>query len=402
MTTARPATPSTARAINDRLALDLLLNHGPLTATELRTLTGLSRPTVADLLERLQRGDLVSIVGERGEQRRGPNARLYALRADRAHIAGIDVRTVGVTLTVADLTGRSLAGAALPVDPEDPSGPPPDFAERVLATLLATAEQAGARELHTVAVGAPGLVDPASGALSATSRLHGWHAELVATLRSGLTGQVLLENEANLAGLAEHRLGAATDRDTFVLLWLGHGTGAAVVLDGRLRRGSSGGTGEIGFLPVPGTVGLPADSSCDGGFHSLAGGPAVCALARRHGLPVGDGGDGAPPAEAAVLAAVAAGPAGAAFLDELADRVAIGASAVSVILDPGCVVLGGEVGRAGGAALAERVAERLARLSPLHTEVRAGAAGGGAVLSGAVLTASDAARRDLFGGPELG
>lgn len=49
-----PASPSTARVINDRLALRLLQEDGPLTATQLKTLTGLSRPTVADLVERLQ------------------------------------------------------------------------------------------------------------------------------------------------------------------------------------------------------------------------------------------------------------------------------------------------------------------------------------------------------------
>lgn len=49
-----PASPSTARAINDRLALRLLQQDGPLTATQLKTLTGLSRPTVADLVERLR------------------------------------------------------------------------------------------------------------------------------------------------------------------------------------------------------------------------------------------------------------------------------------------------------------------------------------------------------------
>ncbi|GAA1231892.1 ROK family transcriptional regulator [Kitasatospora nipponensis] len=411
MTTARTATPSTARAINDRLALELLLSHGPLTATELRALTGLSRPTVSDLLERLQHAGLVHIVGQRGEQRRGPNARVYALRADRAHLAGIDVRTGGVTLTVADLTGRSLATAALPVDPLDP---PADLAERVLRALLETAREAGARDLHTVAVGAPGLVDPATGALNSTWSLPRWHAELVAAVRGGLTGEVILENEVNLAGIAEHRIGATAARDTFVLLWLGHGTGAAVMLDGRLHRGFSGGTGEIGFLPVPGTGGLPRASGCEGGFHSLAGGAAICELALAHGLPVpgarpgteataqaggatGPSGD-ADRAEAVVLAAVAAGPAGAAFLDELALRVALAAVAVCVILDPGCLVLGGEVGRVGGGALAERVAVHLAALSPLHTEVRAGTAGGGAVLSGAVLTASDAVCRDLFGG----
>jgi predicted NBD/HSP70 family sugar kinase len=399
MTTARTATPSTARAINDRLALDLLLSQGPLTATELRTLTGLSRPTVADLLERLQHGGLVTIVGERGEQRRGPNARVYGLRADRAHIAGVDVRAVGVTLTVADLTGRTLAGAELPVDPDDPAGPPPGFAEQVLRTLRDTARQAGARELHTVAVGAPGLVHPATGRLRPTSLPPHWHGELVAVLRAGLSGEVILENEVNLAGIAEHRQGAATDRDTFVLLWLGHGTGAAVVLDGRLRRGASGGTGEIGFLPVPGTGGLPGSAGCDGGFHTLAGSRAVCGLARAHGLPVPEGAEDARAAEAAVLGALAAGPAGEPFLDELADRVALGATAVCVLLDPGCVVLGGETGRAGGAALADRVAARLAALSPLPTEVRPSTAGGGAILSGAVLTASDAVCRDLFGGP---
>ncbi|MFE9423798.1 ROK family transcriptional regulator [Kitasatospora sp. NPDC006697] len=397
MTTARTATPSTARAINDRLALDLLLSHGPLTATELRTLTGLSRPTVSDLLERLQHGGLVDIVGERGEERRGPNARVYGLRGDRAHLAGIDVRTVGVTLTIADLAGRTLATTSLPVDP---AAPPADFPAQVLKALRDAGHRVGVKHLHTVVVGAPGLVDPATGQLRSTSSLPHWHGDLVAGLRAGLSAELILENEVNLAGIAEHRLGAATDRDTFVLLWLGHGTGAALLLDGRLRRGAAGGAGEIGFLPVPGTVGLPGPHTCDGGFHSLAGSAAVCELARAHGLPVPAGqGDDAPAAEAAVLAALAAGPAGEAFLDELAARVALGVAAVCVLLDPGCVVLGGEIGRAGGPVLAGRVERRLAELSPIRTEVRAGTAGGGAVLSGAVLIAGDAVRRAVFGGP---
>ncbi|MFJ2780998.1 ROK family transcriptional regulator [Kitasatospora sp. NPDC087315] len=420
MTTVRTATPSTARAINDRLALNLLLEQGPLTATELRGLTGLSRPTVADLLERLQRTGLVAVVGERGEQRRGPNARLYALVASRAHIAAIDVRSVGVSLVVADLAGRTLAGAELPVgrrsggcdddgdldggsdgDPGDGSdGGEPDraVAARIVRALLDTARRVGVERLHTVAVGAPGLVDPATGRLNSTGSLPGWHAELLAALRELPDTDVILENEVNLAGRAEYRVGAARDRDTFVLLWLGHSVGAAVILDGRLRRGASGGTGEICFLPVPGTGGLPTATVSKGGFHSLAGSAAICDLARAHGLPAGPARD-APAAEAAVRAALAAGEHGAAFLDELAARIAVGAAAVCVVLDPGCVVLGGEIGRAGGAELAGRVERRLAELSPLRTEVRPGTAGGGAILSGAVLTAGDALRRDLFGEP---
>ncbi|MFF4378385.1 ROK family transcriptional regulator [Kitasatospora sp. NPDC001547] len=394
MTIARTATPSTARAINDRLALNLLLEQGPLTATELRDLTGLSRPTVADLLERLQRTGLVAVVGERGEQRRGPNARLYALVASRAHLAAFDVRSGGVSLVVADLAGRSLATAEVPV--EGDGGP--ETAGAVVAALRETARGAGVERLHTVAVGAPGLVDPATGRLQSTGKLPAWHAELLAALRDLPGTEVILENEVNLAGRAEYRVGAARDRDTFVLMWLGHSVGAAVILDGRLRRGFSGGTGEICFLPVPGTVGLPSADSCEGGFHGLVGSAAICALARAHGLPA-DPADDAPAAEAVVRAALSAGAAGDGFLDELAERIAIGAAGVCVVLDPGCVVLGGETGRAGGPELARRVERRLARLSPLSTEVRAGTAGGGAVLAGAVLTAGDAVRRDLFGEP---
>ncbi|MBZ9641869.1 ROK family protein, partial [Streptomyces sp. PSKA30] len=88
------------------------------------------------------------------------------------------------------------------------------------------------------------------------------------------------------------------------------------------------------------------------------------------------------------------------FLDALADRLTVGVASVVAVLDPGCVVLGGEVGQAGGAVLAGRVEQRLRRMSPLATEVRAGVLGGGAVLRGALLTAGDRAQDELFAPPE--
>ncbi|UNM13948.1 ROK family protein [Streptomyces formicae] len=378
-----PASPSTARAINDRSALRLLQDEGPLTAGQLKTLTGLSRPTVADLVERLQGSGLIRVVGEAGEQRRGPNARLYGIVADRAHLAALDVRTQGVSVVVADLLGTTLADATLPIGSDTGTEP---AVERAVALLERTAREAGVARLHSVGIGAPGLIDPGSGELRDTTGLPAWHRRLVAALQERLPATVLVENETNLAAVAEQRIGAARDRDTFVLLWLGQGVGAALFLDGRIRRGASGGAGEIGFLPVPGTGGLPGRDGCDGGFHSLAGGAAVAALGDRYGLK-GD-------AVAMVGAAAADGP--PAFLDALAERIAIGAAAAVAVLDPGCVVLGGEIGHAGGPALAARVASRMNELSPLRTEVRAGGLGGAGVLHGALLAARDAAQDDLY------
>ncbi|MFG2355213.1 ROK family transcriptional regulator [Streptomyces sp. NPDC048521] len=405
-----PASPSTARAINDRLALRLLQQEGPLTAGQLKQLTGLSRPTVADLVERLTASGLITVVGESGEQRRGPNARLYGIVADRAHLAALDVRTEGVFVLVSDLVGRVLAEASVPIGGDAGTGP---AVEQAVAAVERTAKEAGADRLHTVGIGAPGLIDPATGDLRDSAGLPAWHRSLAAALQERLPGaRVTVENETNLAALAEQREGAARDRDTFVLLWLGHGVGAAVVLDGTLRRGASGGTGEIGFLPVPGTGSLPSATDCDGGYHSLTGAAAIVSLAGECGLPVPATADG-PGAAVAVRGAVAkvppepvpAAPSAVAapahrFLHALADRIAVGAASVVAVLDPGCVVLGGEVGQAGGAVLAALVAERLQGMSPLPTEVRPSSLGGTAVLRGALLTARERAQDELFAPPE--
>ncbi|WP_330341212.1 ROK family transcriptional regulator [Streptomyces sp. NBC_00557] len=444
-----PASPSTARAINDRLALRLLQQEGPLTAGQLKQLTGLSRPTVADLVERLTAAGLITVVGESGEQRRGPKARLYGIVADRAHLAALDVRTGGVVVLVSDLVGRVLAEVSVPIGGDTGTG---TAVEQAVTAVERTAKEAGADRLHTVGIGAPGLIDPATGDLRDSGGLPAWHRSLATALQDRLPGaRVTVENETNLAALAEQREGAARDRDTFVLLWLGHGVGAAVVLDGTLRRGASGGTGEIGFLPVPGTASLPSARDCDGGFHSLAGAAAIGTLAADHGLPVPAPTDG-PGAAAVVERAVAevedagAGRSGAvapgvaraegvglgagmpggatgaeaagpgvtspradrpdgerragAFLHALADRIAVGAASVVAVLDPGCVVLGGEVGQAGGPVLAGLVEDRLSRMSPLVTEVRASTLGGAAVLRGALLTARDRAQDDLFAPPD--
>ncbi|MEU2337448.1 ROK family transcriptional regulator [Streptomyces sp. NPDC006654] len=445
-----PASPSTARAINDRLALGLLQREGPLTAGQLKQLTGLSRPTVADLVERLGASGLIRVVGESGEQRRGPNARLYGIAADRACLAALDVRTDSVSVLVSDLVGRVLAEGSVPVGPETGTTAAVEQAVGLVEQAVKEAEATGGGRLHTVGIGAPGLVDPATGELRDSAGLPAWHRRLVAVLQERFPeARVSVENETNLAALAEQREGVASDRDTFVLLWLGDSPGAAVVLDGSLRRGASGGTGEIGFLPVPGTPALPSATDCSGGYHSLVGAGAIRELAEQCGMtssetaahavelaarttpadpdaPAPDnrqvgpqgfhaGADVSAPRRGAGNGAAghdapAPGPrrdpaplaehSHSRFLDVLADRIAVGVAAVVAVLDPGCVVLGGEVGPAGGAALAGRVEARLRRMSPMATEVRASTLGGAAVLRGALLTARERAQDDLFAPPE--
>jgi len=122
----------------------------------------------------------------------------------------------------------------------------------------------------------------------------------------------------------------------------------------------------------------------------LAGGEALRAALAEHGFT------GTSP-EAAVAAAVVAGRRGDKALDELARRLALGLSSACVVLDPALVVLAGEVGHAGGAELAGRVQRAVAAIAPVAPNVVASTVPADPVLHGALSTALEAARDEVFG-----
>ncbi|HEV7930907.1 MAG TPA: winged helix-turn-helix domain-containing protein, partial [Actinomadura sp.] len=93
MATPTPGTPSLLRAINDRAALEMLLEHGSLTRPRLGELTGLSKPTASQLLARLEQAGLVMRDGVK-EGTTGRTAEMYRIDANAAHVAGLDVSPV--------------------------------------------------------------------------------------------------------------------------------------------------------------------------------------------------------------------------------------------------------------------------------------------------------------------
>src|SRR3954467_517087 len=99
-----PGTPRLLRALNDRAALELLLTRGPLTRAQLGEMTGLSKVTASQLVERLEQRGLVRRVGEQAGGR-GPNAQLYAVTPGSAHVVGVEGGRDPGTAPPADLTG---------------------------------------------------------------------------------------------------------------------------------------------------------------------------------------------------------------------------------------------------------------------------------------------------------
>jgi predicted NBD/HSP70 family sugar kinase len=385
----QPGTPSLLRAINDRAALELLLERGPLTRAQLGELTGLSKVTASQLVERLEERQLVARVGELAGGR-GPNAQLYAVVPGSAYVIGVEVGPTKVTAAAADITGTTTAQVEISThDADDPL-------RRVHAAVVEAASKGGASwdRVRRVVLGTPGVVDPTTGDIAFAFDLPRWHHGLRDALKADLDRPVSFENDVNLAAVAEARLGAAKDVDDFVLIWISRGVGLAVVLGGRLHRGAAGAAGEIGYLYVPGGP-LPDLSRTSNSravtpsFQQTISEKAVRALAREHGFRAAS-------ASEAVAAALAGGTAGEPVIDELARRVALGVVAVCVVLDPSLVVLAGDVGRAGGEALAARVQDQVTRLAPVAPRVVMTEVAGEPVLQGALLTALAETREEVF------
>ncbi|NES31997.1 ROK family protein [Micromonospora terminaliae] len=381
-----PGTPRLLRALNDRAALELLLEQGPLTRARIGELTGLSKVTASQLVERLEERGLVARVGEQAGGR-GPNAQLYAVRPGSAYVVGVDVGAERVVAACADITGAVVGRVEQSTkDTDDPVG--------VVHNAVVQAVGSAGAELSSVrriVLGTPGLVDPGTGDITFAFNLPRWHRGLLAALREDLHTPVVFENDVNLAAVAEAQSGAAQGTADFVLVWLDAGVGLAIMLGGRLHHGSSGAAGEIGYLPVPG-VPIPRDVSkrAKPAFQQLAGADAVRAVAAEHGFAADGAAD-------AVRAAIAAGPAGGPMLDELARRLALGVASTCVVLDPPLVVLAGEVGRAGGAALAERVQHEVAAITLVRPRVVSTGLTEEPILRGALRTALDAVRDEVFG-----
>jgi predicted NBD/HSP70 family sugar kinase len=350
-----PGTPSWLRERNERTALSLLFAHGVLTRNRIGELSGLSKPTASQIVARLEGAGLIEVVGEVSGGR-GPNALSYGVRADRVLGVAIDINETVIRSTVVDATGTEYPVVETVIANGDNGH---SAASDVQDAITAASASAGTNStaVRVVAIGVQGSIDPRTDKLSFIDTLPGWPRQGIRTHLETLLGlDVHIDNDANLAAIAERSEGAGAGTGSFALLWLGPGLGLAVDLAGAVHRGAAGGAGEIGYLPVPWDA-VDIDPQAHD-LQQLIGGPAAVAIARRHGV-TGD-------TDGEVIAALSNHPAREAVFTEVARRIALGVVPVLAILDPELIVLGGPVGTSGGDLLAELVRSEIERTTLWH------------------------------------
>ena len=249
-----------------------------------------------------------------------------------------------------------------------------------LADLVRRLCAASPEPVRAVGVGLPSTIDAGGMVLFSTNiDLH--HVDAGAELRARIGLPVAIDNDGNLAAMAEHRLGAGRGSDAVVMLTIGTGIGGGVILDGRPMRGGSGTGAELGHMVVK-ADGPPCQWHCPnhGCLETMASGTAIAR-------------DGGAPAEE-IVARATAGDAGAvATLERAGQYLGVGLASLANVLNPDVFVIGGGVmGGAGELLLGPARREYRSRALPPNATapVVPATLGTGAGVLGAALLAADA------------
>jgi len=377
-----PARPQLIRAMNEQLLLDEVRRSAPLSRPELARRSGLSKPTVAGSLAGLERDGLIQVAGRRTGVR-GPAAVLYELRPEAAFVVGLDVGRVYLRGAVTDLTGDLRARLSRRAPSASGRSHVHGLADLADELLLEAGIRRTSGIVQTV-VGSPGVVDPSRDALRMAPNLPGWEQPIVLTELRRLFGPTtVIENDVDLAALAERDHGHGRDASTFAFVSVGTGIGMGLVIDGKLHRGAHGAAGEIAFLPFTSRGADPAEVKHRGALEAATSSTAVVRAARAQGL------DGRLSARKVFAAAAAGDTRARAVVDSEAMLVAKAVSSIVAVVDPELVVFGGGIGGAPG--FAEAVAAKLERLTAFVPEIRVSALGEDAVVNGCVAAGLDLA-----------
>lgn len=242
--------PEHARNHNRSLVLQTLYRAGQQSRADIARSTGLTRVTISDLVGEFIAEGLIIETGQREDARPGKPATLLDINRSAFQIVGIDLSDYALFRgAVLDLDGTILERREVALE-----GATGDEATAKVVDLVGQLIALATSPLLGVGVGSPGIVDHSGTVLSAPNL--GWSAvPLQAELAQHFSVPVVVGNDANAAVLAEHSFGGA-DRD-MMLVTVGHGLGAGLLLGGNPLYGSRFAAGEIGHVVVGTDGGLP-------------------------------------------------------------------------------------------------------------------------------------------------
>lgn len=383
----RVGRPPLLRHTNALRVLNLLRECGSCSKADLVRASGLSAPTITNVVADLLASDLIKPLGE-GESNGGRRPDMISFKTERGCVLAVEVAADGLSFLLTDLNGEELASSKVLLAGKKTT---PDaiciyIGEEVRRLLRQSKKKR--EQLLVLVVGVPAITNVNDGIVMSISTLENWRSvPLREKLNRIVDCLVILENDTNLAAVGERYCGATQDQDTFILIRIGPNVSAGIVLGGQIFHGSQWSAGEIAYLRLPNTSRRHPTLHEFGELESVLTGAGILESWREAN---GKGSSAAKkPAEVNALNVLDLAQAGDGTAEKIVQQRAGMVSDIiinlSLILNPGLILLGGEVG--AHPALVSSVQRQLQESEFAVTQIDSAKLGATSVLWGAIAVA---------------
>jgi predicted NBD/HSP70 family sugar kinase len=262
--------------INRSAVLDIVRREGPIARTDIASFLQVSLMTVVRIVDELIEEDLVRPTGKK-EFSGGRRRPLLEFNAEGHVVIGVDMNETRLYGAVADLAGNVLMDLTLPQFPE--GGIHYEPLENIIEQLLVFAQGTG-KHIRGIGVGAPGITYYEDNKVQWAPTLEWRNFPVKEKLTERFNLPVILDNDVNLSALGEMWFGVGQNCTNLVLMIVGKGIGAGIIIDGAVYRGSHLTAGEIGFL-LPDRSHLGIKREGHGALESLASDASIVSRAKE-------------------------------------------------------------------------------------------------------------------------
>ncbi len=381
--------PSLLRHTNALRVLKLLRETGSCSKADLVRASGLSAPTITNVVGDLLAADLIKPLGE-GESNGGRPPDMISFKAERGCVLAVKITADSLSFLLADLNGKELDTEEFSLAHKKTT---PDaiciyIGEEVRRLLRKHKKKR--EQLLAMVVGVPAITNVDEGVVLSISTLENWRSvPLRAKLNQIVDCLVIIENDTNLAAQGERYCGAAQAEETFILIHIGPNVGAGIVLGGQIYHGSQWSAGEIAYLRLPNTSRRRPTLHEFGELEIVLSSPGIVESWLEARRKTGTDGKETEDRKVDALGVLALAQAGDARAEKIvqhrAGMVADIIINLSLILNPGLILLEGEIG--SHPALIAGVQKQLQESEFAVTKIGAGQLGSKSVLWGAIAIA---------------
>jgi glucokinase-like ROK family protein len=274
LTSLQKATNQQTRLINQQLVLRTIYDRNPISRADVARATGLTRTTVSDVVEQLLGAGLAEEIGL-GRSTGGKAPILLQVPDEARHLVGIEVGDTHLSGAIVNLRGEVRRSVEVPLDGRDG-----EMALARLDGLIEELVQPSAAPILGIGIGTPGLIDTTTGTVRWAVNLDWRDLPLGARLRERWNLPVHVANDSHAAALGEYTFGGHTPSDSMVVVKVGRGIGAGIVIGGQLYAGEGSGAGEIGHSAIADNY-RPCRCGSVGCLETLASTRAVVQRARE-------------------------------------------------------------------------------------------------------------------------